>query len=130
MGLIPSLTQPVLGADGRLALKQGAHPPVFLPLSDPEIPLTSIRSLLVMDRCWSVLTALVCVESAHKGVCICVCVYACVCMFSVPVDSSGVLTLFNSVVYLMKTDERCNLYRAVASAVTYNTFFSKNPSAQ
>lgn len=58
------------------------------------------------------------------------CVYACVCMFSVPVDSSGVLTLFNSVAYLMKTDERCNLYRAVASAVTYNTFFSKNPSAQ
>lgn len=33
-------------------------PPVFLPLSDPEIPLTSIRSLLLMDCCWSVWTAL------------------------------------------------------------------------
>lgn len=47
-------------------------------------------------------------------------------MFSVPVVSSRVLTLFSSVVYLMKTDERCDLYRAVASAVTYNTFYKTN----
>lgn len=48
------------------------HPPpplVFLLLSGPEIPPTTIRSLLLMDRCWSVLTALVCVGSA----CVCMC---------------------------------------------------------
>lgn len=53
VGLIPSLTQPVLGADGRLALKQGALPPptpVSLPLSDPEIFQISIHSLSLMDR--------------------------------------------------------------------------------
>lgn len=53
VGLIPSLTQPVLGADGRLAPKQGALPPptpVSLPLSDPEISQISIHSLSLMDR--------------------------------------------------------------------------------
>lgn len=107
--IIPSLTQPVLGADGRLALKQGAHPPVFLPLSDPEMPLTSMHSLLLMDRRWSVVTSLVCVESARDGVHV---LWSC-CFIK------------GSVVYLMRTDERCDLHRAVPSAATYNTFFLK-----
>lgn len=46
-------------------------------------------------------------------------------MLSLPVVSSRLLTVFG----LMKTDERCDLWRAVASAVTYNTLF-QNPSVQ
>lgn len=94
MALIPSLTQPVLGADGRLALKQDAHAPVFLSLSVPEIPLTSICSLLLMDRCWSVLEN-VCVLRVHiLMMCVRGCGYVCTC-FSDPVISSRVLTQFS-----------------------------------
>lgn len=56
VGLIPSLTQPVLGTDGRLATKRGALPPpappttAFLPLSDSEISQISIHSLSLMDH--------------------------------------------------------------------------------
>lgn len=113
----PLINSASAGRRWQVGTETGCTPPIFLPLSDPEIPLTSICSLLLMDCCWSVLTAPVCVVSAHEG---CAVVY--VYMFSLPIVSSRVLTLFSSVVYLMKTDERCDLYRAVASAVTYKHF--------
>lgn len=83
MGLIPSLTQPILGADGRLAQKQGEHPPVFLPLSDPEIPLTT-KLITVNGSLLVCLALLMCVEA----LCVCMCTFFfCSCYFIKGVDS-------------------------------------------
>lgn len=61
----PLINSASTGRRWQVGTETGCTPPVFLLLSDPEISLTSICSLLLMDRCCSVLTTLVCIKSAH-----------------------------------------------------------------
>lgn len=85
----------------QVGTETGGTPPSFLPMSHPEIPLTSICSLLLID----------CVGLS----CLCETVHVCMCRFH------QVCWLFSSAVYSIKTDERQDLCRAVAEAVTKTT---------
>lgn len=61
VGLIPSLTPPVLGADGRLA----PEPPRLFTAVRPADPPTTICSLLLIDGCLSVPDVVLCVFRVH-----------------------------------------------------------------
>lgn len=101
MGLILSLVQPVLGADGTLALKQGAHPLSFY----HSHTLTGIWPLsLLLLVCFVAYDALL------------VCVFAHVCAHPLCCSIDDV---YRSLVQLStKTGESLDVCRTVESAVT------------
>ena len=78
----------------QVGTETGCTPPGFLPLSHPEIILTGICSLLLMDDCCS---GLLC-SCVHVSLCVCVCVF-------VHILFHQVCRLFSSLVYLLTTDD-------------------------